>query len=72
MVVTGPMLTVPFSLTGLLSFMLSDEMTTGGLSSSVNDKRALAMRSHSWNISQKRFRDAFAEVCTSPRFIWYH
>ena len=50
-------------LTGLLSFMLSDEMTTGGLSSSINDKRVLATKSHAWNILQRRFKDAFPDVC---------
>lgn len=43
--------------------MLSDEMTTGGLSSGVNDKRIFAAKSHAWNISQKRFREAFPDVC---------
>lgn len=54
------------SLTGLLSFMLSDEMTTGGLSSGTQDKRALASRSHAWNLTQKRFRDAFPDVWKIP------
>jgi len=60
----NPAWSVATILTGLLSFMLSDEMTTGGLSSSVNDKRVLAAKSHSWNISQKRFKDAFPDHCT--------
>jgi len=42
--------------------MLSDEMTTGGLSSNPNDKRMFAAKSHAWNIGQKRFRDAFPDV----------
>lgn len=50
------------SLTGLLSFMLSDEMTTGSVTSTVAHKRAFATRSHSWNIAQTRFKDAFPEV----------
>ena len=49
-------------LTGLLSFMLSDEMTTGSVTSSESHKRAFAARSHSWNIAQPRFKDAFPEV----------
>lgn len=51
-----------FSLTGLLSFMLSDEMTTGSVNSSDADKKAYAARSHSWNIEQRKFKDAFPDV----------
>jgi len=47
--------------TGILSFMLSDEMTTGSMTSSDNDKRILAQRSHDWNIKQKRFVEAFPD-----------
>ena len=50
------------SLTGLLSFMLSDEMTTGSVTTSDNDKRAYAARSHAWNIEQRRFKEAFPDV----------
>jgi len=50
------------SLTGLLSFMLSDEMTTGSVNSSDTHKRTLASKSHSFNISQARFREAFPDV----------
>ncbi|KAF8527319.1 UBC-like protein [Gautieria morchelliformis] len=59
----NPAWSVATILTGLLSFMLSDEMTTGGLSSSIYDKRTLAAKSHTWNISQKRFKDAFPDHC---------
>jgi hypothetical protein len=52
------------SLTGLLSFMLSDEMTTGSVTSTDTHKQAFAARSHSWNIAQPRFREAFPEVGT--------
>ncbi|KAJ6471877.1 UBC-like protein [Mycena sanguinolenta] len=51
-------------LTGLLSFMLSDEMTTGSVTSSEAHKRAFAARSHAWNIAQPRFREAFPEYCS--------
>lgn len=59
----NPAWSVATILTGLLSFMLSDEMTTGGLSSAINDKRIMAAKSHTWNISQKRFKDAFPDHC---------
>ena len=50
------------SLTGLLSFMLSDEMTTGSVTTNDTDKRAYAARSHAWNIEQRRFKEAFPDV----------
>jgi ubiquitin-conjugating enzyme E2 J2 len=57
----NPAWSVATILTGLLSFMLADEMTTGSVTSSDRDKRLLASRSHEWNRSQKRFTDAFPE-----------
>ena len=42
--------------------MLSDEMTTGSVTSTDAEKRSYASRSHAWNIQQKRFREAFPEV----------
>ena len=42
--------------------MLSDEMTTGSVNSSDSHKCAFAARSHSWNITQPRFKEAFPEV----------
>ncbi|PWN48054.1 UBC-like protein [Violaceomyces palustris] len=50
-------------LIGLLSFMCSDEMTTGSVTSSESDKRILASRSHDFNITQKRFNQIFPELC---------
>lgn len=65
------------SLTGLLSFMLSDEMTTGSVTTTVADKKAYARLSHAWNIQQKRFKEAFPEVrccsyslCFVPRLCF--
>lgn len=43
--------------------MLSDEMTTGSVTSTDDDKRAYAARSHAWNIQQKRFKEAFPDYC---------
>ncbi|KAG8834547.1 Ubiquitin-conjugating enzyme E2 6 [Serendipita sp. 399] len=51
-------------LTGLLSFMLTEENTTGSARASDHERRLLAKDSHRWNISQKRFRDAFPNVRT--------
>lgn len=44
--------------------MLSDELTTGSITTSVSDKQILASRSHAWNIKNKKFRDAFPDVST--------
>ena len=44
--------------------MLSDEMTTGSVTSSEPHKRAFAAASHGWNITQQRFKDAFPDYCT--------
>ncbi|KAI0718089.1 UBC-like protein [Cerioporus squamosus] len=61
----NPAWSVATILTGLLSFMLSDEMTTGSVTATDAEKRMYAARSHSWNIQQKRFKEAFPEVSSS-------
>ena len=58
----NPAWSVATILTGLLSFMLSDEMTTGSVNTSDAHKRAFAVRSHTWNIASPRFREAFPDV----------
>jgi len=52
-----------FRLTGLLSFMLSDEITTGSVNTTDADKGAWARKSHPWNIQQRKFKEAFPEAC---------
>jgi len=44
--------------------MLSDEMTTGSVTTSDTDKRVYASRSHTWNLQHRKFREAFPEVST--------
>ncbi|KAK7687661.1 hypothetical protein QCA50_008876 [Cerrena zonata] len=66
----NPAWSVATILTGLLSFMLSDEMTTGSVTTSDADKRAYAVRSHAWNLEQRRFKEAFPDYCTpAPRDV---
>jgi len=60
----NPAWSVATILTGLLSFMLSDEMTTGSVTASDAHKRVFAERSHNWNLGQARFREAFPDFCT--------
>ncbi|KAF8623124.1 hypothetical protein AX17_007558, partial [Amanita inopinata Kibby_2008] len=57
----NPAWSVATILTGLLSFILADEMTTGSMTSSDAHKRIFATRSHAWNLSQQRFKEAFPE-----------
>ncbi|KAH7908626.1 UBC-like protein [Hygrophoropsis aurantiaca] len=59
----NPAWSVQTILTGLLSFMLSDEMTTGSVTSSDGHKLAFAARSHLWNVAQTRFKEAFPDHC---------
>jgi len=60
----NPAWSVATILTGLLSFMLSDEMTTGSITSLDSHKRSFAAKSHAFNLTQPRFRDAFPDYCT--------
>jgi ubiquitin-conjugating enzyme E2 J2 len=45
--------------------MLTEEMTTGSEGATWDNRVQRAKLSHAWNIKQKRFRDAFPEVCAS-------
>ncbi|KAN0121071.1 Ubiquitin-conjugating enzyme/RWD-like protein [Russula decolorans] len=63
----NPAWSVATILTGLVSFMLSDEMTTGSVTTLDADKRVYASRSHAWNLQQRRFKEAFPEYCTPSR-----
>lgn len=49
--------------------MLSDEMTTGSVTTSEADKRAYAVRSHAWNIQNKKFKEAFPDVSCQSIFF---
>lgn len=61
----NPAWSVSTILTGLLSFMLSDEMTTGSVTTTDADKRAYAARSHTWNLGQRKFKEVFPDFCTT-------
>ncbi|PLW54027.1 hypothetical protein PCANC_09507 [Puccinia coronata f. sp. avenae] len=57
----NPAWSVATILNGLLSFMVSEEMTTGSVRSSDGDRKLFAKRSHAYNVGQPRFRAVFPE-----------
>jgi len=50
-------------LNGLLSFMCSDEATTGSIKTTDADKIIYASRSHQHNLNNKMFKEVFPELC---------
>ncbi|GAA5846135.1 hypothetical protein JCM3766R1_005647 [Sporobolomyces carnicolor] len=50
-------------LIGLSSFMNSDEITTGSMRTSDEDKRQFARDSHAWNVQQPKFKTMFPDYC---------
>ena len=57
----NPGWTVATILTGLLSFMTGDQMTTGAIESSDAEKRRLAAASADWNRAQEEFVELFTD-----------
>ncbi|KAJ3128297.1 Ubiquitin-conjugating enzyme E2 6 [Physocladia obscura] len=62
----NPAWSVATILTGLLSFMLEDTPTTGAVSASSQERRALATKSHAWNRADARFQAVFPDLLDSP------
>ncbi|KIM38326.1 hypothetical protein M413DRAFT_244583 [Hebeloma cylindrosporum] len=60
----NPAWSVATILTGLLSFMLSDEMTTGSVTTTDAYKRNAAAKSHRFNLESSKFKEAFPDYCT--------
>ncbi|MBW0520381.1 hypothetical protein O181_060096 [Austropuccinia psidii MF-1] len=65
----NPAWSVATILTGLLSFMVGEEMTTGSVRSSDADRRIFAKRSHTFNVTQARFRAIFPEYSDPHQVI---
>lgn len=57
----NPAWSVATILTGLLSFMLSDEITTGSIRGTDAEKKAFAASSHAWNLKNPKFKAIFPE-----------
>jgi ubiquitin-conjugating enzyme E2 J2 len=60
----NPAWSVSTILTGLLSFMLSDEITTGSVRTSIAEKKAFASKSHDWNCKNIKFKTIFPDYAT--------
>ncbi|CAG8530607.1 5838_t:CDS:2 [Ambispora leptoticha] len=50
-------------LNGLLSFMCSNEATTGSIKTTDADKKIYAGRSHQYNLNNPKFKEVFPELC---------
>ncbi|GAA6012817.1 hypothetical protein JCM10207_005372 [Rhodosporidiobolus poonsookiae] len=51
-------------LVGMMSFMMSEEITTGATTSTTPERTKLAAASHAWNLSQPKFKALFPEYAT--------
>jgi ubiquitin-conjugating enzyme E2 J2 len=58
----NPAWSVATIVTGFLSFMVTDESTTGGMRASEETRRTFARESVAWNASQKRIVEMFPEI----------
>ncbi|KAI9199807.1 ubiquitin-conjugating enzyme/RWD-like protein [Polychytrium aggregatum] len=58
----NPAWSVSTILTGLLSFMLENESTTGSIRTTAEEKRRLAKSSHAFNRANHKFREVFPEL----------
>lgn len=64
----NPAWSVTTILTGLLSFMTGDEVTTGSINTSENVKKRLAKESKNWNVTDnQRFRKIFPDLVEQNR-----
>ena len=62
----NPAWSVSTILKGVLSFMLSDEITTGAVECSDAERRRLAQASVAWNTSQPEFNQLFPDFAELP------
>ncbi|KAG1461812.1 hypothetical protein G6F46_003975 [Rhizopus delemar] len=60
----NPSWSVSTILNGLLSFMVSEETTTGSIKTSTAEKKIYAAKAHLWNLRHQKFREVFPELCT--------
>ena len=55
-------------LLGIISVMYGDEMGTGMMKSSINEKIRLAKESYSFNMQQNNFKNIFGEIIKNMKF----
>ncbi|KAJ1649343.1 Ubiquitin-conjugating enzyme E2 6 [Coemansia sp. RSA 1694] len=60
----NPAWSVSTILNGMLSFMVEEEVTSGGIRTSNADRKALARKSHAFNLGNKQFCELFPDLCT--------
>ncbi|KAJ1817878.1 Ubiquitin-conjugating enzyme E2 6 [Coemansia sp. RSA 2675] len=60
----NPAWSVSTILNGMLSFMVEEEVTTGGIRTSNADRKALARKSHAFNLANRQFCEVFPDLCT--------
>lgn len=65
----NPAWSVSTILVGLLSFMVSDEATTGSIMSSARICAEYAAKSTQWNRSYAKFREEFPHLLERPRTV---
>ncbi|KAJ1913431.1 Ubiquitin-conjugating enzyme E2 6 [Mycoemilia scoparia] len=59
----NPAWSVSTILTGLLSFMVEDEMTAGGIRTTEKTRQNLSRKSHAFNLANPTFKNVFPELC---------
>ncbi|KAJ2738429.1 Ubiquitin-conjugating enzyme E2 6 [Coemansia sp. BCRC 34301] len=60
----NPAWSVSTILNGMLSFMVEEEVTSGGIRTSTADRKALALKSHRFNLANRQFCELFPDLCT--------
>ncbi|KAG0302704.1 Ubiquitin-conjugating enzyme E2 6 [Dissophora globulifera] len=63
----NPSWSVSTILNGLLSFMSQEESTTGSITTSHYEKTVLALRSHTFNMANPKFRELFPELVAAQQ-----
>ncbi|KAJ2717212.1 Ubiquitin-conjugating enzyme E2 6 [Coemansia spiralis] len=61
----NPAWSVSTILSGMLSFMVDEEATTGSIRASTADRKALARKSRRTNLASQQFRELFPELCSA-------
>ncbi|KAJ3363176.1 Ubiquitin-conjugating enzyme E2 6 [Allomyces javanicus] len=66
----NPAWSVATILSGLLSFMATDEVAAGTVAGTPSQRKALAAASHAWNREQKVYKEVFPEFCANEKPVF--